>query len=427
LYDFELPMLPSRIRRCVILCLLSCCLGGSALGDNWPDFRGPNRDGRISTARLPLRWSEKENVTWKVELPGRGWSTPVAWNEQLWMTSAEEDGKSLLVLCVGLDGKLKHRVKVFEVEKPAPINRLNSHASPSPVIEDGRVYVHFGTSGTACLDTATGKILWTRRDVNLDHQEGAGSSPVLFGDLLIFHCDGRDRQYIAALNKKTGKTAWQVERSIDLTKTPSHARKAFSTPLVVGSDKAPVLISPAAQGCYAYDPRDGRELWHLKYKGFSAVPRPVASDGLVYVVTDFARPHLLAVRPNGRGDVTKTHVTWTATAQMPSTPSPAIADGLIYTVTDKGGVACCLDAKTGKLHWRQRLGGNFSASPIVAGERVYFFDREGSTTVMQRGRQAKVLGVNRLATGLMASPTVVGDNLYLRTRTGLYRIEATGR
>jgi outer membrane protein assembly factor BamB len=322
---------------------------------------------------------------------------------------------------------MKHRVKVFEVEKPAPINRLNSHASPSPVIEDGRVYVHFGTSGTACLDTATAKILWTRRDVNLDHQEGAGSSPVLFGDLLIFHCDGRDRQYIAALNKKTGKTAWQVERSIDLTKTPSHARKAFSTPLVVGSDKAPVLISPAAQGCYAYDPRDGRELWHLKYKGFSAVPRPVASDGLVYVVTDFARPHLLAVRPNGRGDVTKTHVTWTATAQMPSTPSPAIADGLIYTVTDKGGVACCLDAKTGKLHWRHRLGGNFSASPIVAGERVYFFDREGNTTVMQRGRQAKVLGVNRLATGLMASPTVVGDNLYLRTRTGLYRIEATGR
>jgi len=420
-------MFSARIRRCVILCLLSCCLGGSARGDNWPDFRGPNRDGRISTARLPLRWSEKENVTWKVELPGRGWSTPVAWNEQLWMTSAEEDGKSLLVLCVGLDGKLKHRVKVFEVEKPAPINRLNSHASPSPVIEDGRVYVHFGTSGTACLDTATAKILWTRRDVNLDHQEGAGSSPVLFGNLLIFHCDGRDRQYIAALNKKTGKTAWQVERSIDLTKTPSHARKAFSTPLVVGSDKAPVLVSPAAQGCYAYDPRDGRELWHLKYKGFSAVPRPVAFDGLVYVVTDFARPHLLAVRPNGRGDVTETHVTWTATAQMPSTPSPAIADGLIYTVTDKGGVACCLDAKTGKLHWRQRLGGNFSASPIVAGERVYFFDREGNTTVMQRGRQAKVLGVNRLDNGLMASPTVVGDNLYLRTRTGLYRIEATGR
>ncbi len=417
-------MFPLRIVRCVIVCLLSCCLGSSASAGNWPDFRGPNGDGRATTARLPLSWSETENVKWRVDLPGRGWSTPVAWNDQLWMTSAEEDGKSLLVLCVGNDGKLKHRVKVFGVEKPAPINRLNSHASPSPVIEAGRVYAHFGTSGTACLDTTTAKILWTRRDVNLDHQEGAGSSPILFGDLLIFHCDGRDRQYIAALDKKTGKTAWQVERSIDLSKTPTHARKAFSTPLVVGGDKAPVLISPAAQGCYAYDPRSGRELWHLKYKGFSAVPRPVASGGLVYVVTDFARPHLVAVRLDGHGDVTGTHVNWSVSAQMPSTPSPAIADGLIYTVTDKGGVACCLDAKTGKLQWRQRLGGNFSASPIVAGDRVYFFDREGNTTVMQQGRQAKILGVNRLATGLMASPTVVGDGLYLRTRTGLYRIEA---
>ena len=417
-------MFPLRIVRCVIVCLLSCCLGSSASAGNWPDFRGPNGDGRATTARLPLSWSETENVKWRVDLPGRGWSTPVAWNDQLWMTSAEEDGKSLLVLCVGNDGKLKHRVKVFGVENPAPINRLNSHASPSPVIEAGRVYAHFGTSGTACLDTTTAKILWTRRDVNLDHQEGAGSSPILFGDLVIFHCDGRDRQYIAALDKKTGKTAWQVERSIDLSKTPTHARKAFSTPLVVGGDKAPVLISPAAQGCYAYDPRSGRELWHLKYKGFSAVPRPVASGGLVYVVTDFARPHLVAVRLDGHGDVTGTHVNWSVSAQMPSTPSPAIADGLIYTVTDKGGVACCLDAKTGKLQWRQRLGGNFSASPIVAGDRVYFFDREGNTTVMQQGRQAKILGVNRLATGLMASPTVVGDGLYLRTRTGLYRIEA---
>ena len=416
-----------RFPRLAIFCLLSCCLGDSAPAANWPDFRGPDGDGRATAARLPLSWSETENVKWKSKLPGQGWSTPVAWDDQLWMTSAEDDGKSLLVLCVGSDGKVRHRVKVFTVKKPAPINGLNSHASPSPVIEAGRVYVHFGTNGTACLDTVTGRILWTRRDVNLDHQEGAGSSPILFGRLLIFHCDGRDRQYIAALEKTTGKTAWQVKRSIDLSKVPSHARKAFSTPLLVGNSKSPVLVSPAAQGCYAYDPHTGRELWHLKYKGFSAVPRPVAAGGLVYVITDFARPHLLAIRPGGRGDITGSHVNWSATAQMPSTPSPVIADGLIYTVTDKGGVVCCLDATNGKQLWRHRLGGNFSASPIVAGDRVYFFDRKGTTTVMQRGRQAKVLGVNRLADGLMASPTVVGDSLYLRTRSGLYRVEATGR
>jgi len=420
-------MLHYRFLHGVFLCLLTCCLAGTVSAGNWPDFRGPTGDGRATAARLPLSWSETENVKWKFELPGQGWSTPVAWDDQLWMTSAEDDGKSLLVLCVGNDGEVRHKVKVFTVEKPAPINRLNSHASPSPVIEAGRVYVHFGTNGTACLDTTTAGILWARRDVNLDHQEGAGSSPVLFGSLLIFHCDGRDRQYIAALDKATGKTAWQVERSIDLSKTPSHARKAFSTPLLVGSDQAPVLISPAAQGCYAYDPRSGRELWHLKYKGFSSVPRPVAAAGLVYVVTDFARPHLLAIRPDGRGDVTDSHVSWSATAQMPSTPSPVVAGGLIYTVTDKGGVVCCLDAKTGKLQWRHRLGGNFSASPIIAGKRVYFFDRKGTTTVMQQGREARVLGVNRLNEGLMASPTVVGDGLYLRSHTSLYRIESTGR
>ncbi len=415
-----------RFTHPLLLCLLALCPIGSAVAGNWPDFRGPAGNGRAASARLPLSWSETENVRWKVELPGQGWSTPVAWDDQLWMTSADDGGKSLFVLCVGSDGTLRHRVKVFTVEKPAPINQLNSHASPSPVIEAGRIYVHFGTEGTACLDTATARVVWTRRDVNLDHQEGAGSSPILFGRLLIFHCDGRDRQYIAALDKTTGKTAWLVDRSIDLAKVPSHARKAFSTPLLVGDKKSPVLVSPAAQGCYAYDPRTGRELWHLKYKGFSSVPRPVAGGGLVYVVTDFAQPHLLAIRPNGRGDVTGSHVNWSATAQMPATPSPVIADGLIYTVTDRGGVVSCLDAESGKLQWRHRLGGNFSASPIIAGDRVYFFDRKGTTTVLQRGRQVRVLGVNRLAAGLMASPAVVGDGLFLRTRMGLYRIEAAG-
>ena len=388
---------------------------------NWPEFRGPSGNGNAATARL-LTWSETKHVRWKVALPGQGWSTPVAWDGQLWMTAAEDQGRVLFALCVGSDGKLRQRVKIFSVKKPGPINRLNSHASPSPVIEAGRVYVHFGTNGTACLDTANGRVLWLRRDVNLDHQEGPGSSPILFGDRLIFHCDGRDHQFITALDKATGKTSWQVKRSIDLAKIPTHARKAFSTPLIVESGGMAILVSPAAQGCYAYDPRSGRELWHLRFKGFSAVPRPVASNGLVYVITDFARPELWAVRADGRGDVTGSHVAWKAMQQMPSTPSPAIAGGLIYTVTDKG-VACCLDAVTGKLQWRHRLGGNFCSSPLTSTDRVYFFDRQGATTVMQQGRQPKVIGVNRLDGGLMASPAVGGDALYLRTRTHLYRVE----
>ena len=235
----------SSLRLPALLILL---LSFPASAANWPEFRGPSGNGNVGTARLPLTWSETKHVRWKMALPGQGWSTPVAWDDQLWMTSADDGGKSLFVLCVGSDGTLRHRVKVFTIEKPAPINQLNSHASPSPVIEADRIYVHFGTNGTACLDTATARVVWTRRDVNLDHQEGAGSSPILFGRLLIFHCDGRDRQYIAALDKATGKTAWRVDRSIDLAKIPTHARKAFSTPLLVGDKKSPVLVSPAAGG-----------------------------------------------------------------------------------------------------------------------------------------------------------------------------------
>ena len=410
----------SSLRLPALLILL---LSFPASAANWPEFRGPSGNGNVGTARLPLTWSETKHVRWKMALPGQGWSTPVAWDGQLWMTAAEDQGRVLLALCVGTDGKLQHRVKIFSVEEPGPINRVNSHASPSPVIEAGRVYVHFGTNGTACLDTANGRVIWSRRDVNLDHQEGPGSSPILFGKHLVFHCDGRDQQFITALDKATGKTAWQVKRSIDLTKVPGHARKAFSTPLIMKSGGMTILVSPAAQGCYAYDPRSGRELWHLRFKGFSAVPRPVASNGLVYVVTDFARPELWAVRADGRGDVTGSHVAWKAVQQMPSTASPAIAGGLIYTVTDKGGVACCLDAVTGKLQWRHRLGGNFCSSPITSADRIYFFDRQGATTVMQQGRQPQVLGVNRLDGGLMASPAVGGDALYLRTRTHLYRVE----
>ena len=397
----------------------------SALAGNWPEFRGPLGNGAVGESTLSLEWSETKNVRWKTALPGSGWSTPVSWDGQLWMTAAERKGTELYVLCVDTAGRLRHRVKVFDVDKPAVINKLNSHASPSPVVEGDRVWVHFGTNGTACLDTKTARVLWSRRDVNLDHQEGPGSSLMRFENLLIFHCDGRDRQYITALDKSTGKIAWQTKRSLDLSHVGDHARKAFSTPLVVGTAKAPVLVSPAAQGCYAYDPRTGRELWHVRYSGFSAVPRPVAAAGLVYIVTDFARPQLWAIRTDGRGDVTKSHVAWKFKQQMPSTPSPAVAGGLIYTVSDKGGVACCLDAVTGKLQWKKRLGGNFASSPITSGDRVYFFDRRGQATVMQQGRTSRVLATNRLAGGLMASPAASGDALYLRTGTHLYRVEST--
>lgn len=408
-------------------CVLVLLDASPLVGQNWPQFRGPTGDGHVAGKKLVTSWSESENIRWKLAIPGSGWSSPVIWGDQVWVTSARKEGRELYAQCVTRTGKLIHDVKIFDVELPEVKNALNSFASPTASIEEGRLYVHFGTYGTACLDTASGEILWSRRDLTLDHQEGPGSSPILHGNYLIFHCDGRDIQYLTALHKQTGKTAWKTNRSIDLSVVGDFARKAFSTPLIVTHAGVTQLVSPGAQGCYSYDPATGKELWRVRYSGFSAVPSPVLAGGKVHVITDFGKPEIWAVGLDGRGDVTETHVDWTFSGSVSSTPSAVAADGLLYFIADKTGVASCLDLESGKLVWQHRIGGSFSASPILSGERVYFFDRDGRTTVLAHGRTPKLLSVNKLETGCMASPAASDGALYLRSTTHLYRIEAKGR
>lgn len=393
-------------------------------GDHWPDFRGPRGDGTSDARGLPLRWSETENVAWSTPLPGRGWSSPVIWGDQIWMSTAALDGHALFALMVDKNtGKLLHHIKVFDVEKPQPIDPLNSYASPSPVIEPGRVYVHFGTYGTACLDTGLGKVLWVRRDFPVDHKKGPGASPVLWHDRLIFPCDGNDVQYVVALDSATGKTVWKTARSIDLSRHGPDFRKSFSTPLVVRGPGGDQVVTTAAGGALAYDPATGRELWKVRYGGHTNVSRPVASDTMVFVNTGYSPPQVWAIRRGGAGDVTPTHVAWKTGHNVPIRPSLALAEGLLYMISDSGGILTCLEAGTGQVVWKERLGGNYSASPLVADGRLYFFDHDGKTTVIKPGRLFQVLAVNRLADGFMASPAVSGQSLYLRTRTRLFRIQ----
>lgn len=411
------------MRSTVLIVAMTLPAGLAWAGENWPQFRGPDGNGRSDAMGLPLKWSETENVTWKTPIHDRGWSSPVVWGDQVWMTTATEDGKQLFAVCVGRhSGKIVHDVKVLEVDKPERIARINSYASPTPVIEAGRVYVHYGTYGTACLDTKTGEPLWARRDLNCDHHMGPGSSPILFGKLLIFHVDGMDVQYVVALDKTTGKTVWKTNRSIDYSRVLRFCRKAFCTPTVIESGGRLQMISPGAKAVMGYDPNTGEELWKIRYNGWSMVPRPLFGHGLAFIVTDYDFPELWAVRPDGRGDVTGSHVAWKIRRGMPAMPSLLLVGELLYMVNDDG-VASCVEAKTGRIIWKERIGGNYSASPLYVEGRIYFFSRQPVATVIAPGREYKLLALNELDELMLASPAVAGKAFFLRTQHHLYRIE----
>jgi len=403
-----------------------------AAADNWPQFRGPDGDGHATATELPLRWSESENVSWKTAIHGRAWSSPVIWGEQIWLSSATEDGTRLYAICVDArTGKIIHDLKLFDVETPQAIHKFNSYASPTPVIEEGRVYVTFGSPGTACLDPRTGKVLWQRTDFVCNHFRGAGSSPIIFGDLLIMHFDGSDYQYVVALDKKTGRTVWKTNRSVDFQdltpegkpKEDGDFRKAFATPHVAMIDGKPLLISQGAKAHYGYDPFTGEEIWRVEERScHSASDRPVVGKGMIYMTCGFSRGLLIAVRTGGRGVITDTHVAWRATRGIPNKPSLLLVNDLIFMVDDSG-LAGCLRANDGTEVWRERIGGNYSASPIYGVGRIYFFSEEGKTIVVEAGPQFKKLAENKLDSGFMASPAVTGKALILRTKTHLYRIE----
>lgn len=399
--------------------------------NEWPRFRGPTGQGHVTTAPdLPVTFTA-ENIKWKTPIHGRSWSSPVIWGDQVWLTTATEDGGDLFAVCVDRDtGKIIHDVKLFVNPSPNPIfKRYNTYASPTPAIEEGRVYMTFGSPGTACLDSKTAKPIWERRDIQINHYRGAGSSPAIWQNLLIMHFDGVDYQFIIALDKNTGQTVWKTPRStdygdLDSTGKPQAEgdfRKAFSTPVIADLDGKPTLLSLGSKAFYAYDPATGKELWRVEWKGqHSGSSSPVAGNGLVYTCTGLAKGELWAIKPGGSGVVTNTHVLWRAKRNIPNKPSVLLVDDLIYMVDDNG-IASCLDAKTGADVWRQRIKGNFSGSPIHVAGKIYFFAEDGSATVLATGRAFKILGESKLPEGgIMASPAVAGDSIFIRGKENLY-------
>jgi outer membrane protein assembly factor BamB len=418
-------------RVAAFLASLTLLAAVARAGENWPQFRGPD-NGRSDATGVPLKWSEKENVRWKTPIHGRAWSSPVVWGDQIWMTTATEDGRELFGVCVDKNsGKIIHDLKLFDIATPQYAIPFNSYASPSPVIEEGRVYLTFGSPGTACLDTKTGQKIWERKDFVCNHFRGAGSSPILFENLLIMHFDGSDFQFLVGLNKENGDNVWRTPRSVDFQdldrdgkpQATGDFRKAFSTPVVANIGGAPMLLSLGSKAFYSYDPKTGNEIFRTENRScHSGSATPVFGNGLIYTCTGLAKGELWAIKPGGSGIVTDTHVVWKVKRNIPNKPSILLVGDLIYMIDDNG-IASCLDAKTGEDVWRQRIGGNFSASPLFAEGRVYFFSEDGKTTVIEAGRQYRALAENQLSDGFMATPAVIDGSLILRTKTHLYRIE----
>ena len=393
--------------------IVSFFLSIQVFAEDWPEFRGPTGQ-RISDERgLPLTWSESKNVKWKTAIPGKGWSSPAMLGDRIWLTTATDDGKSLRAICVDRNsGAITQNIEVFRIKNHGPMSPKNSLASPTPVLEGDRVYLHFGAHGTACI-TKTGELVWKTRLEYDNGQHGPGGSPVLYENLLIVSCDGLDVQYVVALDKQTGKTKWKKLRQ---------GYQAYTTPLVVKLPAGDQVISPGALRAIAYEPRTGKEIWNVRYgDGFSNVPRPVYGNGLVFICTGFQEPSMLAVRIDGRGDVTKSHVAWTLKRGVPLTPSPLLVGDELYMVND-AGIASCVDAKSGAELWRARINGNFSASPIYADGRIYFLSEEGLTVVIAPGKKFQALATNQLDGETLASMAVSGGSIFVRSRTHLYRL-----
>ena len=429
------------------LSIYLCSVTSKADVKSWPQWRGPDASGHGYPGEYPTNWSAEENLAWMAKIPGRGHSSAVQENGQIWITTAietpasekekeerlkENEGLSTVTVlsevslrAVKLDpktGGILKNIEVIQKKQPQWVHHLNSYASPSPVIEGNRLYLHFGAYGNACIDAVSGKIIWknNQKELWVMHENGPGSSPIIWENLMIFHLDGSDKQSIVALFKDTGEIAWQSKRSGELKENPQ-LRKSYSTPIITNFNGQPILISCSADWVYGYNPRNGEELWKINYGilGFSNVARPIVGHGMFYISTCFMKAEIHAYKYEG---LDKPKLAWKMIKGAPKMPSPILVDKQLYVMND-GGILTCVDAISGDVEWRERVGGEFSASPTFANGLLYFSDREGKTTVVKPGSELNIVAENKIdGTAHMASITPYENSFLLRSRKGLYRI-----
>ncbi len=424
------PFTPLPYRRsaslavCLILTNFGVYCGAAVSSMEWPQFRGPRGDGTSLVQQVPTQWSDEKNVAWKVELPGAGWSSPVLAGGKIFLTAAvfgDGDAATLNVLCLDQgSGQILWNREVFrpEAAEAKKMHRKNTAASPTAIVEDGRIYAHFGHLGTAALDLE-GKVLWKQESLKYTPVHGTGGSPALADGLLFFSADGKEDPFVAGLDARNGQVRWKTGRN-----TPAKKNFSFSTPQIIEVLGEKQVISPGSGFVAAYRPGDGTEIWRVHYgEGYSVVPRPVYAHGLLFLGTGFDSAMLYAIRPEGaKGDVTETQVAWTLKKGAPHTPSVLVVGDLLFCVSD-AGIASCVEAKTGEVVWSERLGGNFSASPVYAAGRIYFQNETGSTFVIKPTRQFELLFTNEIGERTLASPAPAEGSLFIRGERHLFKIQ----
>ncbi|MCP4312287.1 MAG: PQQ-binding-like beta-propeller repeat protein [Bacteroidetes bacterium] len=397
---------------------------------SWTHFRGDNLNGISTETNIPVSWNDTVNIEWRTAIDGKGWSSPVVLGEQVWLTTATGDNKEMRALCVDFTtGALIHNRTLFKPDSLYRIHAINSYATPTGAIEKGRVYLHFGRYGTACLNTGTGESIWERTDMQVEHIQGPGSSLLIFRDKLIVHMEGSDFHYIVALDKKSGKTIWKTERPKELyDKLEYIGKKAYITPIIVNVKGRDLMISNGSAACIAYDPETGKEVWRIVYGEDSTIAMPTESDGIVYYYVGFEtdsagekHAKLMAVNPEGEGEIEETNVLWSVETPILQLLSPLVLDGLLYTI-DSRGVMLCLDASDGTSVWSKKMKGKFHSSPLYADGHIYFNSTRGYTYVIKEGRKLNVVSENRLEGEIWATPAIAGGAILMRTSKYLYKI-----
>lgn len=397
---------------------------------SWTHFRGDHLNAISKEKGIPVDWDDSTNVAWKTAIDGKGWSSPIIFGEQVWLTTATGGGKEMRALCLDFkSGEIIHNRIIFNPDSLNRIHAINSYATPTGAIEEGRVYLHFGRYGTACLDTETGKTLWERKDMIVEHIQGPASSLLIYKDKLIVHMEGSDLQYIVALDKKTGRTLWKTDRPKELYDQLEYiGKKAYITPIIVNADGRDLMISNGSAACIAYDPETGEEVWRIVYGEDSTIAMPTESEGIVYYYVGFETDtagerisKLMAVDPDGEGEIEETNVVWNIETPILQLLTPLVKDGLLYTIDSRGDM-WCLDASDGSAIWSEGMKGKFHASPVYADGHIYFSSTRGYTYVVKEGKELELLSENKLEGEIWATPAITGGAIFIRTNKYLYKI-----